>query len=419
MLKTNPYLRLLLGINAPFRVFWSGEGISFFANWFYYAALLGVVYSLFEEGDRELAASLALISGMVPSGLILPLAGWIVDRFSRARVLYFAKLLDMALVLVLVFVHTRADAWAIYVINALLGCSIAVFFSARKAIVPDLVSEDELYSANTLSNSTRGIMMIVGALAGGVVARELDPRTVFGIVAALHLAGGILFSWVHPRRREERSPSDQSRSILQEMKRGFGVIFGDTTILWILILRLVVAAGLGMQILIPAFSEEVAKIGALGIGILTAARGVGLIAGPFAGRLLLPRRHFGEWRISALGVILLGLGYGLLVPAMSLPLGYAFASIVIGFAGFGAVEVLTTVIVQRRCPDSSLGSVIAIDNGIGAILKVIIILAIGEIVTATTFAPITLVGGGAVVLSSLLWYAVVPGRSAAGGTETG
>ncbi len=418
MLRANPYLRLLLG-NARFRIFWSGEAVAFFANWFYYAALLGVVYSLFAGGDRELAASLALISAMIPNGLMVPLAGWIVDQFSRSRVLYFGKLVDMVLVLCLVFVHTRADVWVIYLINAVLGCSAAVFFSARKAIIPDLVSEEELYSANTLSNATRGTMMIVGALAGGVVTTELDPRTVFGLVAALHLVSGILFSRVHPRRHAERAPVDARPSILHEMKRGIGVIVGDTTVLWILILRLLVAAGLGMQILIPAFSEEVAKVGALGIGILTAARGVGMIAGPFAGRLLSTRGHVGERKISALGVILAGVGYGLLVPAMRLPLGYAFVSIALGYAGLGAVEVMTTVIIQRRCPDSSLGTVVAIDNGIGAILKVIVVLAIGEIVTATTFAPIALVGGAILVLSGLVWYAVVPRAGSAGGSSSG
>src|SRR5918912_2218331 len=78
------YTQLLRG-NRAFRRLWSGQVVSELGNWFNFIAGLGLVRAV--SGSAPEATAVMLVTRLAPFALFAPLAGAIVDRWSRRTVM--------------------------------------------------------------------------------------------------------------------------------------------------------------------------------------------------------------------------------------------------------------------------------------------------------------------------------------------
>jgi MFS family permease len=108
-----------------------------------------------------------VVAEIVPTLLLGPVAGIVIDRFDRQRVLVAADLVRAALIVALVFTHV---VWGVYAIAALLAAASTVFNPALQAVIPALLSEEERLAANSVAWSSGRLVQIVGAsVAGGLI----------------------------------------------------------------------------------------------------------------------------------------------------------------------------------------------------------------------------------------------------------
>ncbi len=144
---------------------WLSQLISSLGDTLHYIALIVLVYNLTGRGA---AVAMLVAVEVIPSLMLGPIAGVIIDRFSRKFVLIGADLLRAALALSLVWPQ---GAWHAYLVAAGMAAGNTFFNPTVQAVIPSLTTEDQRLAANSVSWSTgRLVQIIASAIAGGLIA---------------------------------------------------------------------------------------------------------------------------------------------------------------------------------------------------------------------------------------------------------
>src|SRR5215207_6948855 len=205
--------RGLLAGNADFRRLWAGQVVSEVGDWLNNIAVLALVIQLAGASGVGLAVALYAIARHLPLFLFGPVAGVVVDRVSRRRVMIAADLARAALALGFLLASRLSSLAVIYAVGAALFSVSAFFNAAKRASIPNLVEgTDALLAANSLSASTTAATIAVGSALGGVIATALGRDTVFVLNALTFVASAELI------RRKRRPLSSKQRA--QELERG-------------------------------------------------------------------------------------------------------------------------------------------------------------------------------------------------------
>src|SRR6478736_7826900 len=163
--RQHPYIRLAL--NGSFSALWAGQLISLFGDRLNQIALVTVVAISI---GSALATGLVFFAATLPNLLLSPIAGTFVDRWDHKEVMVVSDILRGAIVLVLP-IAAITNIVLVYPLIFLVT-SISVFFRpARVAILPRIVPERDLLSANSALWVGETIADVVGyPLAGIFVA---------------------------------------------------------------------------------------------------------------------------------------------------------------------------------------------------------------------------------------------------------
>ena len=218
-------------------------------------------------------------AGQFPSVVLSPLAGVLADRVSRYRLVVAAQLLGMlqAVVLAGVVVAGVVQVWHLYVLAGLLGVAKGLDIPARQALLVRLVDRpDDLPNAIALNSSLFNAGRLIGAAAAGVLVARFGEGPVFVLNAASYLA--VLGALLALRLKEpEVRPT---ASVIRSLVEGFLYAGSFRPIGGTLLLLLGVAVvGMPYSVLLPAFASDVLGGGADTLGALTAATGLGALAG--------------------------------------------------------------------------------------------------------------------------------------------
>ena len=162
----------LLRRNGDFRKVYLSSAISLGGDWFLLVALFGLVVEL---SDSALAVAFLLAAQDLTYFVVSPFTGVLADRLDRKRLMVVADIARAVLCLGFLAVQTASVLWVVYPLLAVMACFSAAFEPASAAALPNLVEDDDLATANALSGSLWGTMLVVGAAVGGVVTG--DPRT--------------------------------------------------------------------------------------------------------------------------------------------------------------------------------------------------------------------------------------------------
>src|SRR5437762_988030 len=202
----------LLRTNRDFRLLYVGTLVSLGGDWFLTVALLDLVLSL--TGSATLA-SLMLLCQTLPIFFFTPIAGHIVDKVDRRKLMIAVDLVRTVACLLPLLTRTPATLPFAYLGVILISIGSAYFEPASQAALPNIVAPDELGPANVLMGSTWGTMLAVGAALGGAVTMRFGRDVSFVVDSFSFLASAaILWSMRAPfseeRHREDQPPLLQS-----------------------------------------------------------------------------------------------------------------------------------------------------------------------------------------------------------------
>jgi MFS family permease len=133
--------RLLRALRVRnYRLYVAGQSVSLLGTWMQRLALSWWVY---QRTHSALALGLVGGVGQLPALFLAPLAGALVDRWDRQRLLVVTQLLAMlqALGLAWLVLAESATLWHVLLCSVLLGMINAVDMPARQALVGELVEQ--------------------------------------------------------------------------------------------------------------------------------------------------------------------------------------------------------------------------------------------------------------------------------------
>lgn len=408
----------LIGGNHSFRRLWIGTVISLLGDWFNTIALYVLVTDL---TGSPLALGAVFLTKMLPWALSAPLAGVIVDRYNRRRLMIGMDLVRAVLVLGFLWIDQPAEVPWLYTLLAAQVVAGAVFAPAKSASVPNITTPAELLTANALMSATWSTMLAVGAALGGLAVEVVGLHAVFWIDSATYLvSAAFIFATTIP---QDTTPSEAGllRSAVREIADGWVHIRERPRIGRIAFAKAAWAvAGGGLVYMLALLGDRIAPAAiGVGIGVLFMARGIGTGIGP-----LLTRRFFQDrqqWPTVIGGAIAFcGACYAVvgLLPWTPTAAGIALLCVfvVAGHAASAGNWVLSTVMLQKRTADRYRGRVFSTEWLLVmsaeslSILGASVVLELGWLDLAGAIQAFA----GLQVLSGLVWLWVIVPREAAG-----
>ncbi len=350
--KIRPYINLVKN-NRDYRRLWLSQIISNFGDWF---GILAVYALITKYSDSEFLLGLIIIVKMMSLASFSPFAGYLTDRFNRRRIMIVCDLLRGVIVLGLLLVVSYDTLWLAYVLTALQMMLSAIFQPAKTSSIPNVTTEDELVDANVLSSASWSIIFTMGMGFGGLATAWLGTDLVFIIDAFTYVVSAwFIYRAVIPQKEMSEAELRRTRNPLTGIKEGFKYLWDNPQVL-----RPTLAKGSftmllgGLTYMLILVSEDVLMMGSIGIGLLYAARGVGTGIGPVIGRRIFDRER--DW-VRAMGFCMIfgGLMYSVVGLTTSLTVMLIF--VFIAHAASGANWVMSTVLLQRRTPDTFRGRI--------------------------------------------------------------
>src|SRR5438105_4620891 len=174
------YVELIRG-NRNFRNLLAGQFISELGNWFNFIAGLGLVRLVSDASPT--AAGLFFVARLLPFAVASPIAGTLVERFSRRTVMIGTDLLRSVVGLLFLLVVEANDLWIAYLATVLLHTFGAFFDGAKNAAAPNLTGKEGLLAGTALLFSTRFLLMAIGSALGGWAAAIFGYKVAFIINA--------------------------------------------------------------------------------------------------------------------------------------------------------------------------------------------------------------------------------------------
>jgi MFS family permease len=289
----------LLRTNRNYRWTWSGQVVSEIGDHFNNVAVFSLALANTRSG---LVVTGIMLSRAIPAVLAGPVAGVVLDRLDRKRIMIASDLIRAVVAIGFILAIPRSDTWLLYLLSALLMFASPFFTSGRSSILPTIASKEELHTANSLTQTTQWMTLTIGAFLGGTTVMQFGYKWAFGFNALSFLFSAACISRLRVQRggfRAARTALAEDKVVRpwHEYKEGLRYMRSSPLILGIALLAVGWASGGGAaQILFSLFGELVFNRGPAGIGYLWAAAGVGLIAGGSYAHWLGKRISFANYK---------------------------------------------------------------------------------------------------------------------------
>ena len=392
----------LLRDNPHYRRLWLGLAASMIGDWFRTMALYHLVLKL--TGASGLALGGVMIAQTATLFVLSPVAGVAADRFSRKWIMIGTDLVRAVLALGFLLITSADRLWMAYVLTAILTSVSAFFHPAYAATIPNITTRGELVAANALGSASWAAMLAIGTALGGLVTAWLGTTEAFLLDAASYVvsAGCIMRVAIPPAA----ASSDAGHTGWQSFRGGLRYMAARPYVLRLLSVK-ACSVGLagGMVILIALFAENIFEAGAVGMGMLFMARGVGALLGP-----LLARRLVGEdpqTMVGAIGAAFVLTGGFYVLFGATPTLAWAALTLFMATMASNVLWVFSSTLLQISVPDAYRGRVFAADFMLFTVIMTLATLATawGLDYAALTPRILAAISGGLLVLSGVFWLA--------------
>ncbi len=317
-------------------------------------ALLSIV--VYVTGNIAKYSADIMFWAIMPSVILGPFAVGLIDRWNRQKTMIlsdaFRAILALSLPILMHFFHHH---YVIYSVVFLIGVFSALFAPCRLAILPNLLPQKLLMSANAISSQAGTIASLAGMPIGGWIVENMGRETSFEINAITYLLSAFCVSRLRlisnveedARRRRYDYP-------IQDFKAGIQYIWRVRPILFYVMFAGVVNCL--VAIFFVSFLDYIGNILGQTVGGIMLLFGI-LAVGMGLGGLILSK--FEKWGGQFLVPMLMmgGAGVGMMVLSkIYSPWSAAAVLFAIGFCAIMVLVPLDTFL-QRNVPNELRGRV--------------------------------------------------------------
>ena len=336
-----------------YRLFFAGQGVSLIGTWMQNVAQGWLVYDLTRSA---FLLGLVTFLGALPITVFTLLAGVVADRHNKRAILIANQTAAMLLAFLLAaLVHWHiVTVWHIAGIGLLTGIANAFDMPTRQSFVVEMVGKEDLLNAIALNSSMFHAARILGPALAGLLIATIGEAGCFALNGLSFLA---VIAAYAAMRMPARVPSANAQSIRHATLEALRYVRGDRVIRAIVIVQAIVSVfGLPYAVLMPVFAREVLHVGAVGLGYLLAANGIGALLGALTLASLGEHPHYRRLFFGGL------LGFCGMVIAFAWSHWFWLSAGLLLCAGYFMIVAFATAntAVQTRTPDHLRGRVMGI-----------------------------------------------------------
>ncbi|HKC63242.1 MAG TPA: MFS transporter [Pyrinomonadaceae bacterium] len=383
-----------------YKLFFSGQSISLIGTWMTRIATSWLVYRL---TGSALLLGVVGFAGQIPSFLLAPFAGVLVDRWNRHHLLVATQVLSLlqSLALAILTLTGIIQIWHVIALSVFQGLINAFDMPARQAFVVEMVERrEDLANAIALNSSMVNTARLLGPSIGGVIIAAVGEGWCFMIDAISYVAViiSLLLMKITPRMTERIKEAKMLRQLNEGWK--YATRFAPIRNI-LLLLALVSLVGMPYTVLMPVFANDILHGGPNTLGLLMAASGVGALAGA----MLLAARKSVLGLGKFIPLMAAAFGAGLIAFSFSRVLWLSLILMIVTGLGFMIQMAASNTVLQTIVEEDKRGRVMSFYTmsfmgtaPFGSLLAGSVAERIG--------APYTLLFGGLGCILGAVWFAM-------------
>ncbi len=389
---------------------WIAQLISMIGDWAMFTALPFFVYQI---TGSVFATGVMFMIQVLPPLVLGSVAGVFVDRWDRRWTMIGSSLFRGAVLLLLLGVRSADMIWLVYLTGFLESAATQFFGPANNALLPTLVEEDQLITANSLDSLGENSARLIGPAIGGTLLAYLGLRGVILFDISTYILAAFLMYLIRIVPAEHVSLELESRSagsmlsgFWREFKAGLTLVRGKPALSRIfLVLAIAMLGDSILTVLLVAFYQDVVGVSSAEFGIVLTVRGLAGILGGLAMSAIGSR--FRSNHLISYGLIITGIA----ILAMIL---FPYYLATIGIMLLLSVPMMAWLIssqtwIQTHSPGEYRGRVFGVYGTVSALLMLVgmaFASGLGDILGITTTLYF---GGGIYIASGLLAAALLRG----------
>lgn len=336
-----------------FRLFFGGQSISLIGTWMTRVATSWLVYRLTKS---SLLLGTVSFAGQIPTFLLAPLAGVIVDRIDRRKVLVWTQTLAMVQSLALAWLTLahRINIREVLALSAMQGIINAFDMPGRQSFMVKMVEDRaDLSNAIALNSSMVNAARLLGPSLAGMLIAATNEGWCFLVDGVSYIA---VIASLLMMRVSHANEQLSATSMLGQLREGWTYVAGFAPIRTILLLfALLSLMGWPFMVLMPVFAAQVLHGGPHTLGFLMGAVGVGSLASALS--LVMRRSVRGLSKMIPIAAVVFGSG----LIAFGLSTRLWLSMILMLLTGFGMMQGLTAsnTIIQTLVEEKMRGRVMS------------------------------------------------------------
>jgi MFS family permease len=229
--------------------------------------------------DSPLALSLVIMAFALPLTFVSLVGGALADRFSRKYIMMGSLSGNALLTTLLATLDLTGliSFWHLIVIGFANGTLAAFNMPSRQSLISDIVPEQAVMNAVSLSSSGMNLTRIVGPSLAGILITFVGTAGVFYLIAFAYAVSVLFTAMIRGGQRPVGLPV---KGMASDIREGFQYALGDSTLFGLVIMGFVPALfGFSYLTLLPAWAREVLDVRSDGLGLLMTVMGSGSLAG--------------------------------------------------------------------------------------------------------------------------------------------
>ena len=373
---------------------------------------------------KLMAYSTGSLAFVIPTMLLAPIAGVLVDRWDKRRVLGFTHVIQAGLWVAATFLIIALKSFVPFWVALFIFFGLDVFNNTSvPALMPQLVARRKLLTANSVNLTFCRVATVLGMVAGGFLIKWTGWKYGLFINASTHLTAGLFalaISGVFVSRRLSPSvpgprPLTPAPSLPGLVAHAFRQLFTDLAEVVRVIgrNRLVgfVLASIVVTMFISSVSytvliyivQQVLKLGTGGVGLFAGVLAVGMIAG--AAGLSFIRRRINQPMVVVFVILL----YGLLFLASPWLVTVWFICVIALVAGvaFSWLGVVQNTMLQEEVPEEIRGRIFSTREFVTNITFLLTTLFIGALGDLTSYRTVLVTSGAVLCVLAVLGWVLV------------
>jgi len=355
-----------------------------------------LIWLVYKWSNSALIVGLTMISASLPSVLISPFAGSLIDRHNKIVLMYISDFMRMGTMAIFAYLYyiSILDIYMLIIGTIIISIASAFFNPASMSILPQLVNKEDITKANSIGQISSAISSIVGPLFGSTLIATIGVTDAFmGAGLLFFISVLFLFGIQDISAKVEKLKT----SLWQDISGSFSLI-KRYDIVYKMITKMSIVNFFFSSLVIVA--PIITKGDAGHIAYLMSSIGAGMLFGSFI--FLSKKITIKPSTFLSFCLVVMGLSFVLLSTTTILYLQILYIFLV-GVA-LNSFNIMLISVYQTKLPQENLGKIMAFIVAISLSLQPISYGVMGVLIEWSNINIVLIVSGVIIMLSSLGVY---------------